>query len=133
MSGMVIDREHATQGLAEAIRTMEAASDHLGCAWVSLAEDRRMRYVIVVGWADDGEGHDELRAKVARQPLDSAMQCDYDIDWEMPYDERTGEVWDTDVAVSSDDAWDQDWLVGQAGELARTGFRVRFVRQEAMS
>jgi len=43
------------------------------------------------------------------------MQCDYDIDWIMPYDEETSEVFDTDEVVDGTqsqidrmyDAWEQ--------------------------
>ena len=38
-------------------------------------------------------------AKVAYQPYNSIMQCDYDIDWVMPYDKNTNEVWDTSTTV----------------------------------
>lgn len=127
-----IDVDGALRGLREAIATMEAASDHMGCAWVPLAEDGGMRHAIVVGWVDV-DGTDELHAKVARQPTNSVMQCDYDVDWEMPYDPATGEVWDTDVAVSSDDAWDEEWLVDQARVLAATGFDPWRSRGEAVA
>lgn len=122
-SSMNVDARRLRDGLVEAIVTMEAASDHLGCAYVTIAIDDRYRYAIVCGW-DDVNGTDELHAKVAMQSLSSIMQCDYWVDWDMPYDRDTGEVWDTDIVIDSGDAYDIDWLVDQAALLAAFDFDV---------
>lgn len=63
---------------------------------------------IVFGWSDGYDTIEEyqvkkgkkfytLCAKLAYNTDD--LQCDYDWDWEMPWDEKTGIVWDTDMPV----------------------------------
>lgn len=37
------------------------------------------------------------------------LQCDYDVDWYMPWDKKSGEVWDTDTSVwdcTKENEWD---------------------------
>jgi hypothetical protein len=36
---------------------------------------------------------------MAFQSKRSIMQCDYDVDWDMPYDKITGEVDDNEVSI----------------------------------
>ena len=70
------------------------------------------RWAIAIAWMDyDNDDNWQVFAKVGFQPKNSIMQ-EYDMDWDMPYDEDTGEVWDTEVSlgteysnVSSDAAW----------------------------
>lgn len=80
-------------------------------------------WAIVLGWADgfDAEENDDctdgtwrLCVKLAYQPCNSLMQCDYDWDWTMPYDEESGEVDDTEVSIypNTDLAETIEWLLG---------------------
>ena len=79
-------------------------------------------WAIVLGWADGFEedpndncldGTWRICAKLAFQPWNSIMQCDYDIDWMMPYDEETMEVDDNEVPIYSDTDFEEtvDWLL----------------------
>ena len=43
------------------------------------------------------------------------LQCDYGIDWYMPWDVKSGEVWDTDMSVKDDT--DVDWYNDQAKSI----------------
>lgn len=45
------------------------------------------------------------------------LQCDYGMDWYMPWDKKSGDVWDTDMAVSDDS--DVDWYNDQAKEIIK--------------
>ena len=65
-----------------------------GCCSFAFESDRRSRYCVCMGFHDAG-GRREIAWKIGRQSLDSVMQCDFDIDFEMPYDEETGDVDDT--------------------------------------
>ena len=49
-------------------------------------------------------------------------ECDYDVDWTMPYDEETGDVWDTDITVYLNDNHKEtiDWLINQFMEMKNT-------------
>lgn len=43
------------------------------------------------------------------------LQCDYGMDWYMPWDVKSGEVWDTDMSVKDDT--DVDWYNDQAKSI----------------
>lgn len=74
------------------------------------------RMYLVVGWsggfenAEEGEPYADGEYRVCCKLAynDSSLQCDYDIDWTMPYDEKDGEVDDTD---STFDEGHVSWLI----------------------
>lgn len=79
--------------------------------WKLDEDDNGNQWAIVLGWRNVGEEDLENEyadgtywpfAKLAYQPSNSIMQCDYDIDWLMPYDEETKEVDDNEIAVNQD-------------------------------
>lgn len=86
-------------------------------------------WAIVIAWMDqydeescEVEGGWCLCAKVAYQPYNSMMQCDYDFDWPMPYDEKTGEVDDTNLSSvhESDFKWlIEEWIRIRRGALLK--------------
>lgn len=41
----------------------------------------------------------KIFGKVAFQSKKNIMQCDYDIDWDMPYNPGTGDVFDTEIEI----------------------------------
>jgi len=57
-----------------------------------------------------------LCAKIAINIDD--LQCDYDMDWYMPYYEN-GEVWDTETALLDDPNDCLGWFNGSAENIAR--------------
>ena len=90
--------------------------------WDLDVDENNRVWAIVLGWADGYEADEtddcmdgtyRLSVKLAYQPKNSIMQCDYDIDWEMPYDEISGEVDDTEVAIYPNDNLELiiDWLL----------------------
>ena len=91
--------------------------EYTGTWFYPLGNYDRCRWAIVASYMNYGNG-DKLYAKVASQPLNSIMQCDYDIDWEMPYDSIHGEVYDTEVCVGREesilaDTRIIDWLLNE--------------------
>lgn len=46
------------------------------------------------------DGEYRICSKIAYN--DSALQCDYDIDFTMPYDKEAGEVYDTNTELGTD-------------------------------
>ncbi len=82
-----------------------------GCCYHEVAcTDEGTKLCIVVGWSDGFEeapagtprADDTWRicAKLAYQHANNVMQCDFDLDWTMPYNKDTGEVDDTCTQVS---------------------------------
>lgn len=90
--------------------------------WILGRDDNDNDWAIVLGWADGFEADEDddcmdgtwrLCVKLAYQPWNSLMQCDYDIDWVMPYDEESGEVDNTEVAIYMDTNIEEtiNWLL----------------------
>ena len=112
--------------LAETIRTnVENDTSTIGCYIYRLGNIGDHCFAIVTGWAP-GYEHDEndpfehegwhKAIKLGCQPYNSIMQCDFDVDWEMPYDPDTGDVDDTCTTLNKNDTqlWYEDtvkWLV----------------------
>ena len=101
--------------------------DYTGYVTLDVVDGKR--WAIVIGWLDgfEDEGtadykRDDCRlcGKVAYQSTHSVMQ-EYDYDWLMPYDEDTGEVWDTDTSINSDDNIDSciDWWLSEWEEIKK--------------
>lgn len=88
-----------------AVEEMEICHFDSTYHWHLDTDDNGNDWAIVMAYMDyNGDGNEELYAKLAYQPSNSVMQCDYDIDWLMPYDEETGEVWYTELSVDSSNA-----------------------------
>jgi hypothetical protein len=87
-------------GFVNAINSLKNGED--GVYYWKLSVTNGNVWAIVLGWAeDDNEDNDtdkchkvgyNLAAKIGFQPNNSVMQCDYSIDWQLPYDKETGEV-----------------------------------------
>lgn len=101
------------------------------CHWLLETDNNGNEWSIVLGWQDGYEENKEdeasdgtwhLCAKVAYQPRNSIMQTDYDIDWVMPYDEDSGDVWDTDITVYLNDNHKETvgWLIKQYDLMKET-------------
>lgn len=82
-------------------------ADKCGCRHLEYAVDGNdgQVYSVCMGWhnADDKP---VIAWKIGRQSSINAMQCDLDIDFEMPYDPESGEVDDTLVTIETEPA---DW------------------------
>lgn len=91
--------------------------DTSGTYWFKVGETESGKTIaVVLGWSDSydkGETYQKedngtlytLVGKVAFN-CDS-LQCDYDYDWYLPTDVETGELYDTDSAITEDS---YDWL-----------------------
>lgn len=108
--------------LKNAINEMRKTHYNGTYCWNLAVDENDNQWAIVLGWNDGFEevaaddctdGTWRLCVKLAYQPINSMMQCDYNIDWLMPYDEKTGDVDDNEVAIYPDsNAKDiVDWLL----------------------
>ena len=79
-----------------------------GCFHYTIWDDGENDWAIVIGFLEDGcndpgffsDGNGcGLHYKIAYQSKNSATQCDFDVDWTMPFDEETGDVDDTCTQV----------------------------------
>lgn len=119
---MNIDRDNLVNEFNNAVQNMLNDTNHAGCYhWHLDTDDSNNNCAIVLGYNSE----DYLCAKVAYQPSNSIMQCDYDVDWIMPYDSETGEVWDTNTYIENADESDTsqliDWLLGQYSDMVHQG------------
>ena len=85
--------------------------EQTGCSSICFATDSKYDYAVCVGWHQAGPeriangdgtfrnapGDDGWRVawKIGRQTPNNVMQCDFDIDFEMPYSLESGDVDDT--------------------------------------
>ena len=91
------------------------------------SDDDEYDYELVLGFSSGFEPNssefvdsngDGLCLKWARIKKNSAMN-EYDIDYEMPYDEVTGDVWDSENSVNSyDETNTVEWLIKDFTEYA---------------
>ncbi len=72
-----------------------------GCCHVEYARDDRHAYSVCMGWHDCGLEGWKIAWKIGRQSHRNIMQCDLDVDFDMPYVEETGDVDDTLVVLGS--------------------------------
>ena len=82
------------------VRDALESKDHSMTWFYDLVVKDGKRWAFVVAWMDwDGNGEWNLYGKVAYQPINSIMQCDYDIDWRYPMTED-GECDDNEVTLA---------------------------------
>ncbi len=75
--------------------------------WISLGTIADKDFALVMSYVQYDEDELELCAKIAYN--DSYMK-EYDMDWIMPYNPRTGEVWDTEASVGDEvSSADVEW------------------------
>jgi hypothetical protein len=117
-----MDKETIIKEFTEAVQEMRRTHEYTTYWWCLDDDDKGNTWAIVLGWADGfEEDHDDnnldgtwrICAKLAYQPWNSAMQCDYDVDWLMPYDDKTGEVDDNEISIypNTDLAGVIEWLL----------------------
>ena len=79
--------------------------------WILDTDENNNDWAIVLGWSDGFEADEtddcmdgtwRLCAKLACQPNNSIMQCDYDVDWTMPYNAETGDTDDNELSIYPD-------------------------------
>lgn len=56
-----------------------------GCCHIAFAESGSHRICVCVGWTDDGTKNGRVAWKIGWETFDNAMQCDFDIDFDMPW------------------------------------------------
>ena len=98
-------------------RAADCLADHKeqgGCFRFNTVEmddkDINKNVSIVLGWQDGYDKEDDnycddsyrLCVKVGYQPVNSMMQCDYDVDFNQVYDKETGDVYDTEISLYPD-------------------------------
>lgn len=116
-----MDKNLLIKGFKEAVMDMRKNHTEGTYYWYLHTDKNNNNWAIVLGWADGYEdditddclyGTCRINVKVAYQPSNSAMS-DYDIDWLMPYDEESGEVYDNEVAIYSDTDLESviEWLL----------------------
>lgn len=106
-----MNRNELIKDFTNAVEHMRKSNGYGTYYWWLDEDDKGNSWAIVLGWTDgfDKDPNDNnldgtwrICVKLAFQPWNSIMQCDYDVDWQMPYDEVTGEVDDTEIAIYSD-------------------------------
>lgn len=102
----------------KAVEQMKSTHENGTYHW-NLFDDNDNNWALVLGWESGYEENPDnpfisetygLCAKIAYQSKNNIMQCDYDIDWTMPYNNETMEVDDSSLFLGSFNESDLDWL-----------------------
>lgn len=115
-------RENLIKEFKEAVMDMRKNHHNGTYHWYLHTDEKNNDWAIVLGWQDGFEedetddcmyGTYRLCSKLAYQPHNSMLQCGYDIDWLMPYNEKTGEVDDNELSIypNTDLEGIIDWLL----------------------
>lgn len=114
--------QELVRSFTKAVEDMKISKYNGTYHWLLNTDDNGNDWAIVLGWSDGFEvdtnddcmsGTYRLCAKLAYQSHNNIMQCDYDIDWTIPYDEESGEVDDTEISIYPDTNMQEtvDWLL----------------------
>lgn len=117
-----MNKEKLIKDFENAVEYMKKTHFNGTYYWYLDTDENNNDWAIVLGWSngfkpdetdDCLDGTYRLSAKLAYQPYNSIMQCDYDVDWLMPYDEETNEVDDTEISIYPGDNLEEtiDWLL----------------------
>lgn len=101
-----------------------------GVAWFNMGQlEGGRELALVIGW---GEGYEKNECDIQEQSGDTLyticsklavniddLQCDYAWDWFMPWDKKTGEIWDTETTVPNDYKIPLDWYVKESKEMLK--------------
>ena len=117
---MKINKKEFAKDLKEATEWLADNKKSGGCYRFHTVEmddkDINKNVSIVLGWTDgfDAKEQDKysddtwrLAVKVGYQPVNSMMQCDYDIDFNQVYDKKTGDVYDTEIVLYENDDFEK--------------------------
>lgn len=98
-------------------------------------------WAVYVGWSEGFDENDESVIHDDKYPewaictkiatTHEAVWADYDF-CDMPYNEKTGDVWDTDMAISPEESYPNTaaWLLNEYNELIRQIESGEFVPHE---
>ena len=82
------NKEHRLRGPVSGEEIMKACEwlghNQSGCVHYDMFRFNGMVYSIVFGVMDDDGDAQWIYCKIARQSVDSALQCSFDTDWDMP-------------------------------------------------
>lgn len=97
-----------------------------GVSYIPLSKtDDGKTIAIVIGWQDGYDDGEDYQVKVGTKTYTLCgkiainiddLQCDYDFDWYMPSN-KSGDIYDTDTALSGDYKRDLAWLLSEAKEM----------------
>lgn len=106
-------------------------AEDCGCCHFKVGDTENNEIDIVVGWHNFGDGPKEknydnwgVAWKIGMQSFANAMQCDMDIDFLMPYDTESGEVYDTLEAIG--EGVNYDALAKVMNETAEKVYRFQY-------
>lgn len=115
-----IDTKQFAKELKQAAEWLADNKESGGCYRFHTVEmddkDINKNVSIVLGWTDgfDAKEQDKysddtwrLAVKVGYQPVNSIMQCDYNVDFYQVYDKETEDVYDTEIALYENDDFEK--------------------------
>ena len=90
-----------------------------GCCHKKVGETNNHEIDIVVGWHKNDNDEWAIHWKIGQQSFNNCMQCDLDIDFDMPYDPETGDVVDTLTEFPDKDQIDWEYEAKEINRIAK--------------
>lgn len=113
INGKLVTTHELAKNIKNIITNIPADNAYTGCWYWRLGQIGNQDFAIVIGWEPGYEtdkqdplcwDNHHLAIKLGYQPHNSIMQCDFDVDWTMPYDPETGNIEDTCTAIYTYDS-----------------------------
>lgn len=104
MKSIKLKRKVTAKELREDYEWLKA--NDCGCCHHPIYDTDSNQMSILMGWHDNGDEW-VIAAKIGMQSFNNIMQCDLDIDFIMPYDVESGDVYDTLTTISEDEDWNK--------------------------
>lgn len=104
----MINKLELIEKISKAIKEMRTSHDNGTYYWYLGQDDNNNDWAIVLGWQDGYEENKNddctvdtwrICIKLAFQPSNSMLQCDYNIDWLLPYNPKTGDVYEAEYSI----------------------------------
>ncbi len=127
INGKLVTIPELAKSIKNIITSIPSDKTYTGCWFWRLGQIGDHDFAIVIGWEFGYEtdkldplchNNHHLAIKLGCQPHRSIMQCDFEVDWTMPYDPKTGDIEDTCTAIYTYDS--QEYLEMLISNLIET-------------
>lgn len=100
-----------------------------GCYHFKVGDTDKNEIDICIGFHDDGDGW-KIAWKIGMQSPHNAMQTDLDIDFDMPYDGESGDVYDTLTVLEDLDNLDYNAIAAEMNDVAEKVFAFQYDKDD---
>ena len=116
------------EDVKDAIDWLKASDE--GCYHFKVGDTDKNEIDICIGFHDDGDNEWKIAWKIGMQSPHNAMQTDLDIDFDMPYDGESGDVYDTLTVLEDLDNLDYNAIAAEMNDVAEKVFAYQYDKDD---